>query len=296
MTSTENAIAVRDETQLMTALRTSLYPGASDESIAMVRAYCAAAGFDVMLKPVHIVPMWDSASERMRDVVMPGIGLYRTVAARTGCMGIGEPEFGPDETKTIGNASITFPTWCKVTVKRMVGGKIAEFTARELWIENYASKKRTDPTPNAMWTKRPYGQLAKCAEAQALRKAFPEVGAQPTAEEMEGKSIDDPNAIAGEYTVVEKPAVTQPREKAPPAAEAQPQVPETATSGPHNPASAASAAPGIHGLSESQRRILGVCIKSARTTEGKLLERYPRVDLSNLNDVLKDLRALAEVE
>jgi len=31
-------------------------------------------------------------------------------------------------------------------------------------------------------------------DAQALRKAFPEIGAQPTAEEMEGKELDEDNA------------------------------------------------------------------------------------------------------
>ena len=49
--------------------------------------------------------------------------------------------------------------------------------------------------PNAMWQKRPRGQIAKCAAAQALRIAFPEIASQPTAEEMEGKAVQADDAM-----------------------------------------------------------------------------------------------------
>lgn len=189
----KNALAMSDD-ELMNVLRNSLYVGAQSDSIKMIMNYCVAAGLDVMQKPVHLVPMWDSKSGAMRDVVMPGIGLYRTQASRSGeYAGVTEPEFGEDIEAKIGGVDITYPSWCKVTVKRMLkNGVIAEFSAKELWIENYAVKggKEKSIAPNTMWAKRPYGQIAKCAEAQALRKAFPECGSQPTADEMEGKSFD----------------------------------------------------------------------------------------------------------
>jgi len=200
-----NAPAIRASSSALTdsetiaVLQSSLYPGAAVESVKMVLGYCRAAGLDPFQKPVHIVPMWDRASGGMRDVVMPGVNLYRTQAARSGeCAGVTEPEFGPDKTENIGGQNITYPLWCRVTVsRRLPTGEIVNFTAREFWLENYAVKggKEKSIAPNAMWTKRPYGQIAKCAEAQALRKAFPEIASAVTADEMEGKAINADDVV-----------------------------------------------------------------------------------------------------
>lgn len=179
---------------IYSALKNSIYPGAKDESIGLVLSHCRAAKLDPLLKPFHIVPMNVKNSltgkYEWRDVVMPGVGLYRIQAARTGEYGgIGKPVFGPPITQKFGELSVTYPEWCEVTVERILkDGRIGKFVAQEYWIENYATGKETS-APNAMWKKRVYGQLAKCTEAQALRKAFPELGSQPTAEEMEGKTL-----------------------------------------------------------------------------------------------------------
>jgi phage recombination protein Bet len=190
---TEIATVPQTQTKLIEVLRSSLYPGAATASIELVLAYCTASKLDVMQKPVHIVPMWDSKSKSMRDVIMPGVNLYRVQAMRSGnCAGISEPEFGPETREVLSGQHVTFPEWCRVTVKRLLpSGQVAEFTAREYWMENYAIKggQEKSQAPNAMWTKRPRGQLAKCAQAQALRMAFPEIASQNTAEEMEGKTI-----------------------------------------------------------------------------------------------------------
>ncbi len=195
-----NNIAVTNNTEIdqhiWSALKNSLYTGARDESIKMVLDYCKAAKLDPMQKPVHIVPMSVrnalTGKYEYKDVVMPGVGLYRIQAARSNqYAGVSEPEFGEDVTCNLGGVEITYPKWCKVTVKKIVNNTIVEFTAKEYWLENYATKK-DEVAPNTMWKKRPYGQLAKCTEAQALRKAFPEIVSQhPTAEEMEGKNFNE---------------------------------------------------------------------------------------------------------
>lgn len=199
------------EEELIRVLESSIYPGAKPESIKLVIGYCRAAQLDPMTKPVHIVPMRVKQRHPQsgkfewvwRDVIMPGIELYRVKAVRTGVYaGIADATWGPDKTETLGGVTITYPEWCEVTVYRQVGGEARPFSSgRVRWKETYATvgtdeEGNASEAPNRMWRKRPYGQLEKCAESLALRRAFPEaVGAAPTAEEMEGKVIDPSEGV-----------------------------------------------------------------------------------------------------
>lgn len=242
------------EDELLPVLQSSLYPGAKPESIKLVLGYCRAAGLDPMQKPVHIVPMrvkkpgGGRDDYEWRDVVMPGVGLYRTQAARTGAyVGVSEPEFGPERELRVGDSVTLYPEWCLVTVKRMMpGGFVAEFTAVEYWLENYATAGRDTRKPNDMWSRRPRGQLAKCSEAQALRKAFPEIGAQPTADEVDPEAfiVDGatgnpilPAAPAGpkvsrKPTAAPKPADVEDATPVPPAADPAPTAEQTSGDAP----------------------------------------------------------------
>lgn len=193
-------IQVKQQT-IFNVLKKTLYPGSSDDEVFMILEYCKAKKYDPILKPVHLVQMSVKTDKKdkegkfiyeKKNVIMPGIGSYRIDASRSGqYAGMSEPEFGEDVTEEFGKdkKKITYPKWCKIIVKKLLSdGTIAEFVAKEFWKENYATKSNFDNSPNAMWEKRAYGQLAKCAEAQALRKAFPDVvGNEYTKEEMEGK-------------------------------------------------------------------------------------------------------------
>lgn len=211
------SLAKLDDAAMIKVLGDSLYPGAKENSIRMVLSYCKAAGLDPMLKPVHIVPMSVKKpgggfnDYEWRDVIMPGIGHYRTQASRSGqYVGKSAPVYGPMITKKIGSLEVSYPESCTITVYRMVGGMRCEFTATEYWMENYATAGKDKPEPNAMWRKRPMGQLAKTAEAQALRMAFPElIGAMNTAEEMEGKPMLEEHEMVVPQAAPQAKATTQ---------------------------------------------------------------------------------------
>lgn len=202
----------------------TIFPSArSADAIAMALEYCKARGFDIMKKPVHIVPVWSSEKGALVETIWPGIGELRTTAMRTGYFaGISDCIFGPDMTRTFKGketyyenkkkltrdieVEVTFPEWAQVHVYRMVGGERMLFAGPKVyWLETYAKAGSRSLAPNSMWQQRPRGQLEKCAEAAALRRAFPEeAGGDLTAEEMEGQ------VWAGHGPIIDHDATSSP--------------------------------------------------------------------------------------
>lgn len=171
-------------------LMNNLFPGASGESVLMVWDYCLARKLDPMKKPCHIVPMKVKVNGDYvwRDVVLPGIYEYRTTAHRTGqYLGHSTPVYG----EAFDCGGTTAPAFCELTVYRWnpVANMRAEFPVKMLFTEYVALK---DGKPNQRWAKAPLQMLTKCAEAGALREAFPdELGGVPTMEEMEGQLAEE---------------------------------------------------------------------------------------------------------
>jgi phage recombination protein Bet len=195
--------------QTWKVIKETVYPGASDESALMVYDYCKVRNLDVLKHPVHIVPIYDSKKKCMVDTVWQGISELRTTAMRTGqYAGCDETIYGDDVTEKFGNIEITYPEWAQVTVYRMVAGQRVPFHGGKVrWKETVSTTK--DGVPNSMWRQRPYGQIEKCAEAAALRKAFPEeLGNEYCAEEMGNKISNNPPK--NDETVIDVFALKEP--------------------------------------------------------------------------------------
>ncbi len=276
------------EDELIRVLESSIYPGAALESIKLAIGYCRANSLDPMQKPVHIVPMSvkvkgrDGEQDRyqQRDVIMPGIGLYRTNAARTNeYVGISEARFGDTKELIVDEFRLPYPEWCSVEVERLVAGLPRKFSSgRVYWLETYATAGRESKVPNAMWKKRAFGQLEKCAEAMALRRAFPELGAAPTAEELEGKTLEPEDLPA-------VPAIEGPKSKPNATAQAGQEVPAAAlqeahaagpaTAAPAKPAKAATTRTSEEPLNDTKKSLIRRALERAALGELDLKARYP---------------------
>lgn len=136
------------------------------EDIIQFIYVCYRTGLDPILGQIHAVYRWSSAFGRETMSIQTGIDGMRLVAQRT-------KEYAGQEDITYipEDESTGYPAKASVTIYKMLNGARVSFSASARWNEYVQLDKNKLPT--SMWKKMPYLMLGKCAEALALRKAFP---------------------------------------------------------------------------------------------------------------------------
>lgn len=147
---------------------------------------CQRTGLDPFSRQIYLIGRFDSRAGRKVFTPQTGIDGYRVVRDRVIERTHGSLSYDDflwcganGDWKDVWLDDSTPPVAAKVTVYRD-GGK---FSAVARFSEYVQTKKGGEAV--GLWSKMPSGQLAKCAEALALRKAFPQdLAGVYTAEEM----------------------------------------------------------------------------------------------------------------
>jgi phage recombination protein Bet len=145
---------------------------ASNADLAVFFHQATRTGLDPFAKQIYMLGRW--TKDGVKQTIQTGIDGYRLIARRAADKA-GETLAYAD-TLWCGEdgqwrdvwLSSSPPAAAKVTVLR--GGH--PFSAVALWSEFVQTTKNGEP--NSMWSRMKANQLAKCAEALALRKAFPQ--------------------------------------------------------------------------------------------------------------------------
>ena len=138
--------------------------GASDNELKLFLYQCSRTGLDPLSRQIHFIKRGGKAT------IQTGIDGFRAIAERTGkYAGNDDYLFNNDMTMfDMLKAKMAYPITATATVYKIVGGVKVSFSATAIW-EAYCPKGGE----GFMWKKMPYLMLGKCAEALALRKAFP---------------------------------------------------------------------------------------------------------------------------
>jgi len=182
-------------------IRDTYANGANDNEFAVLMEIARARRLNPFLRQIFFVRRYDLDKQREVWAVQVSIDGLRAIAERTGRYG------GQDEPEYIYSPEGHL-VLCKVRIYRndwqrpVVG--LAHF-------DEYAQRKKSGDLTR-MWFDKPHVMLGKCAEAQGLRRAFPEdMSALYIPEEMsedEPPPVRQPPASIAAKVTEQKPAQT----------------------------------------------------------------------------------------
>lgn len=168
-------VEIKFNAEQMKVITSVICKGATPDELQLFIATCQRTGLDPFLKQIHAVKRWDSKEKREVMAIQVGIDGLRLTAERT------EKYAGQDPVEWLDTDGVWSEVWtgkgghpvaARAAVYRKDWTHKASAVCRwDSYAQTYRAGESTKLMPN--WERMPDVMLGKCAEALALRRAFP---------------------------------------------------------------------------------------------------------------------------
>lgn len=163
---------------IVDTVKKAVFPGAADAELMLFFHKCQTVGVHPLAGMIHPLKFRQQDGTFKVSFIV-SIDLLRSRSDKPEYDGVDEPEYEGKMVITYDGQDIEVPEQAKVKVYRK--DRSRPFVGIARWTEFYPGDKK-----GHQWRQKPYLMLAKCAEAQARRQAFPqELDKLYTAEELE---------------------------------------------------------------------------------------------------------------
>jgi len=171
-------------------IKRTIAKGVTNDEFDLFMATAARTGLDPFARQIYAVTRYDKRENRKVMSIQVSIDGFRLIAARTG------DYQGQTMIEWCGDDKVWTDVWLdndRPPMAARVGVRRAGFVEPLYGIARWKSyaQRGKDGNVTPMWRNMPDVMLGKCAESQALRRAFPnELGGLYTTDEMAQASAD----------------------------------------------------------------------------------------------------------